>query len=91
MHAQPQIEITWLVDRLQFLDIVREFCVTHPLTPEVHERGLGILDRYGFSLYDSMIVAAAQEAGCRTLYSEDLQHGQLIDKRLKVINPFKAS
>jgi predicted nucleic acid-binding protein len=35
-----------------------------------------------------MIVAAAQEAGCRTLYSEDLQHGQLIDKRLKVINPF---
>ncbi len=79
-----------LAEIREFLGVGREFCVTHPLTPEVHERGLGILDRYGFSLYDSMIVAAAQQAGCRMLYSEDLQHGQVIDKRLKVVNPFKA-
>ena len=71
-----------------FLEILRELCATHPLTVETHERGLDILDRFGFSLYDSMIVAAAMQAGCRTLYSEDLQHGQFIDKRLRVINPF---
>jgi len=73
-----------------FLESLRGLCVTHPLTVETHERGLEVLDRYGFSLYDSMIVAAALQAGCRTLYSEDLQHGQLIDKRLRVIDPFAA-
>ena len=72
----------------EFLQSVRTLCVTHPLTVEIHELGLAITDRYGFSLYDSMIVAAALHARCRTLYSEDLQHGQVIDKRLTVINPF---
>jgi predicted nucleic acid-binding protein len=72
----------------EFLLGIREFCHTHSLTAEVHERGLDVVERYGFSLYDSMIVAAALESGCRCLYSEDLQHGQIIDKQLRVINPF---
>jgi len=72
----------------EFLESTRTLCVTHPLTLEIHERGLDIVERYGYSLYDSMIVAAALKAECRTLYSEDLQHGQIIDKRLTVINPF---
>jgi predicted nucleic acid-binding protein len=72
----------------EFLLGIREFCRTHALTIEVHERGLEVVERYGFSLYDSMIVAAALESGCRCLYSEDLQHGQLIEKQLRVINPF---
>jgi predicted nucleic acid-binding protein len=37
--------------------------------------------------YDSLIIAAAQEAGCNTLYSEDLQHGQIIGG-LRIENPF---
>ena len=49
--------------------------------------GLSIQDRYRFSFYDSMIVAAALSAGCRRLYSEDLQHGQKIGK-LEIVNPF---
>ena len=76
---------------LEFLESTRELCDTHPLTVEIHERGFEILERYGYSLYDSMIVAAALQAECRTLYSEDLQHGQVIEKRLKVINPFLDS
>jgi predicted nucleic acid-binding protein len=74
-----------------FLENTRELCNTHPLTVEIHEHGLDILQRYGYSLYDSMIVAAALQAGCRTLYSEDLQHGQVIEKKLRVINPFLDS
>jgi predicted nucleic acid-binding protein len=35
-----------------------------------------IQERYRLSWYDSLIVSAAQQAGCKTLYSEDLQHGQ---------------
>ena len=46
--------------------------------------------RYGFSHYDSLIIAAALTAGCSTLYSEDLQHGQVIDARLTISNPFLA-
>ena len=77
-----------LAELREFLQSVRELCVTHPLTVETHERGLEIAERYGYSLYDSMNIAAALLAECRTLYTEDLQHGQVIDKRLTVINPF---
>jgi predicted nucleic acid-binding protein len=72
----------------EFLAGIREFCPAHSISVETHELGLEVVERYGFSLYDSMIVAAATRGGCRTLYSEDLQHGQVIEKQLKVINPF---
>lgn len=49
---------------------------------------LDIRERYGFSWYDSLIVAAALEAGCDTLYSEDMRNGQEIEGRLRIINPF---
>ncbi len=77
-----------MVEVREFLDGIRECCRIHAITLEIHELGLDIAERYGFSLYDSMIVAAALESGCRTLYSEDLQPGQVIEKRLKVMNPF---
>lgn len=44
--------------------------------------------RYSFSFYDSLILAAALEANCSALYTEDLQHGQIIEKTLTVKNPF---
>ena len=52
-----------------------------------YRRGLEIQNRYQFSFYDSLIIAAALEAGCKTLYSEDLQHGQQIEQ-LTIQNPF---
>lgn len=41
-----------------------------------------------FSYWDSLIVAAALDAGCATLFSEDMQHGRVIDSRLSIVNPF---
>jgi predicted nucleic acid-binding protein len=70
------------------LSVIRAACVTHPLSEEVHDRGVDIAERYGFSFYDATIVAAARVAGCRTLLSEDLQHAQVIDRTLTVRNPF---
>ena len=52
------------------------------------QQGLDIQARYRFSFYDSLILAAALEAGCKTLYSEDLQHGQQIET-LTIENPFR--
>jgi predicted nucleic acid-binding protein len=50
-----------------------------------------LAERYGYSHYDSLIITAALRAGCATLYSEDLQHSQLIDGRLDIVNPFLTS
>jgi len=58
-------------------------------TPAFYRRGLELQSRYGFSFYDSLIVAAALDAGCTRLYSEDLQHGQRVET-LIITNPFKG-
>lgn len=72
----------------EILATVRAVCRVEPVTTETHDRALVILERYGFAFYDSVLIAAALIAGCRRLYCEDLQHGQLIDRQLRVINPF---
>jgi predicted nucleic acid-binding protein len=70
------------------LGTIRTLCDTHPLTVEHHDKATEIAERYGFSFYDSVIVASALLAGCKILYCEDLQHRQLLDKQLTVVNPF---
>jgi len=72
------------------LDTFRAFCKVEPLTVDIHDQGLTIAERYGFSLYDALIVAAALKAGCVTLYSEDMQDGQTIEGRLVIRNPFAS-
>lgn len=67
---------------------IRAVCAVEPVTLETHDLGVGIAERYGFSIYDALIVAAALLAECETLYSEDLQDGQRIDGRLVIRNPF---
>ena len=74
----------------EVLDTIRAVCDVETVTIETHDRALAIVERYGFSLYDSLLIAAALIADCRVLYSEDLQHGQLIDRQLRVVNPFSA-
>ena len=59
-----------------------------PLTTDTHDAGLRIAAKYGFPFYDALIAAAALEAECTTLYSEDFQDGQVIEDRLTVRNPF---
>lgn len=72
----------------EVLGVVRSCCVTHPLTIEHHDKASEIAERYRFSFYDSVIVASALLSGCKVLYSEDLQHRQVIDRQLTVIDPF---
>ena len=74
----------------EVLDTIRAVCDVETVTTETHDRALAIVERYGFSLYDSLLIAAALIADCKVLYSEDLQHGQLIDRQLRVVNPFSA-
>lgn len=56
-------------------------------SPALLEKALMIRQDYKFAFYDSLIIAAALEAKCTALYSEDMQHGQQIGL-LKIVNPF---
>lgn len=72
---------------LTYVDGVLEpLCGVHS-SIALYRRALGLHARWRFSLYDCLIIAAALEAGCEVLYSEDLQNGQSIES-LTVIDPF---
>ena len=71
----------------EILSTIQGVCIVKPLDIETHKRGLELAERYGFSIYDGMIVAAAVRAECTILYTEDLQQGQMIAK-LQIRNPF---
>ena len=82
-----RLGLDWVVVR----DILQEFrggLSVAPLTVETHERGLDLAERYSLNVYDGMIVAAAQLAGCTVLYSEDMHDGLVIDA-LTIRNPFR--
>lgn len=73
------------------LDTLEALCVAViPLTLGIHKKGLALRERYQLQLYDAMLLAAALEADADTFYSEDMQHGQLIENRLTIKNPFKS-
>jgi predicted nucleic acid-binding protein len=73
-----------------FLSIVFRPLLHAPPSVELYSEALRIRGRYEFGWFDSMIVAAAMESGCRTLYTEDMQHGMKIG-RMRIVDPFRAS
>ena len=75
----------------QILDICSddlEGCNIHSVTLSTLRLARKLISIYDFQLFDSIIVASSLEAGCEILYSEDFQHNQLIENRLRIINPF---
>ena len=89
--ARRKILMSWS-DVTEALDAFRVLCPSPlPITIETHEAALKIAEQHGYNIYDALVVAAALEAGCSILYSEDLQDGQTIDGQLTIRNPFAAS
>ena len=87
--ARRKIRMPWK-DVTEALDAIRILCPSPiPMTPDTHEAALRIAQQYGYGIYDALIAAAALEGDCTTLYSEDLQDGQVIDDKLTVRNPFR--
>ena len=86
--ARRKMRMSW-TDTHSFLSMLRGLLTIHPITLEAHETGLVLAERYGLSIYDAMIAAAALHAGCDTLWSEDMQHGMVLDDRLRIVNPFR--
>ena len=77
-----------IAETRESLAVIRAVCKVVPIDEETHDKGLEIVERYGLSVYDAMIVASALLEGCETLLSEDMQHGQVLDGQLTVRNPF---
>lgn len=84
--ARRKVQLSWVETR-EFLDTFRATLEIVPLTLETHERALDLAEQYELSVYDGMIMAAAQLAGCRVLYSEDMHDGLVIDK-VTIRNPY---
>lgn len=85
--ATRKLKMSW-PEIQEILSQVRKICPVQPVSVEVHDRGLKVAERYGYAVYDAMIIASALLAGCTALYSEDMQDGQVIDGKLSILNPF---
>lgn len=68
---------------------VRDACTVVPVMPDTIAQALDLAQKHRYSYYDSLILAAALSAGCETLATEDMQHGQVIEGVLEIRNPFK--
>ena len=86
--ASRKLKMSW-PEISDVLTQVRLVCAVEPLSVATHERALAVAERYRLSLYDALIVSAALLAGCKTLYSEDMQDGQVIERQITIRNPFK--
>jgi predicted nucleic acid-binding protein len=87
--ARTKLGFSW-VEIQESIDKIVILCPNpRPLGIETHLRALGLARRYGFSIWDGLIIAAAAEARCSKLLTEDLQHGQVVDG-VRIENPFLA-
>ncbi len=73
---------------IKIINKVLTKCILINCSTSTYSYAEKIMVQYQFQLFDAIIVASAIESKCKILYSEDLQHGLLIDKQLKVINPY---
>ena len=87
--ARRKMNLSW-TETHDLLSAMRGLLSVQPLTVAVHEAGLALAQRHQLSLYDAMIVAAALDADCDVLWSEDMQDGLMIEGRLRIANPFRA-
>lgn len=72
-----------------FLANITALVEVTPLDIETHRIGLDIAQNHQIAVFDAMIVAAALQAGCGILYSEDMHRGLVVEGRLRIENPFR--
>ena len=88
MLRKAEVPLTEDEMRRYMTDVLAPLYRVQPDIP-LYQKALDIRARYRFSFYDALIIAAAVEAGCKTLYSEDLTHAQQTEG-VTIINPFRT-
>jgi predicted nucleic acid-binding protein len=87
--ARRKMRMSWQ-ETHALLSLLRGLLNVHSVAVETHETGLALAERYNLAIYDAMIAASALSANCDTLWSEDMQHGMVLDGRLRIANPFRG-
>lgn len=82
-----KLKTPWPAVEIALAELSRDFAV-YQTTPATIAHATRLAHRYGLAWFDALIVAASLECGCETLYSEDLNAGQLLEGTLRVSNPF---
>jgi predicted nucleic acid-binding protein len=78
----PVFEVNDTIERIL---AICDLCIVDQV---IARNALWVHERYGFSYYDSLMVASAKKCECKYLFTEDLQNGQVIDGILEIRNPF---
>ena len=89
--ARRKLGMTWEELREALSSILIVCPTVLPMDLEIHSDALAIAERYGFRIFDALMIASALHGGCEILWSEDMQDGMVIDGRLRIANPFCAS
>lgn len=72
----------------QFIDVTMQPINRVGSSPELQNSALDLQVETRYSFYDCLVLAAALQADAEVLYSEDLQHNQLVGGTLRIVNPF---
>jgi predicted nucleic acid-binding protein len=87
--ARRKLGMTWR-EVHDALAAIRTVCrAILPVDVETHEDSLRIAERYGYTVFDALMIAAALRAKCTVLYSEDMHDGMAIDRRLRIVDPYR--
>jgi predicted nucleic acid-binding protein len=82
-----KFELDWLSIETSLHEVIANYYIIIN-SPDTFTSACRIADKYKYSFYDSLIIASALKAECKILFTEDMQHNQLIEKKLRIINPF---
>ncbi|RZL07286.1 MAG: PIN domain-containing protein [Hymenobacter sp.] len=85
--SHRKLKTAWADIQIALIELTASYQVNQTTSATI-AHATRLAQRYGFSWFDALIVAVALECGCETLYSEDLNAGQLIEGTLHVVNPF---
>jgi predicted nucleic acid-binding protein len=84
-----KMKVDWKSIDAALTEIEQTFAI-ETVTTVVIRKAYIIAERYQYSYYDSAVIASALLCGCARLISEDMQHGQMIEDQLRIVNPFKG-
>jgi predicted nucleic acid-binding protein len=88
--ARRKLGMTWAEVR-EALAAIRTLSKTVlPVSLNTHTEALRLAEQHSYGFFDALMIASALESGCNVLYSEDMNHGMLIDGRLRIIDPFRS-
>lgn len=86
---RKKFSLDWLKIESGLKEVFENFLI-HINSPQTIQKACTLAHKYGYSFYDSVIISAAIERECKILYSVDMQHGQVLEEKLMIINPFKG-